>query len=158
MKKYLLIAGLVLLSGSAYAVTATGTAKAIIKKALTVTEQTPMNFATIQTPSAGGTVTISSAGVVSTSATGFTFSGTPAAGNFSITGDASTPVTVTFTNGTLTGPGTSMSLQNFTTTPASSITIGSGGTLSLSVGADLVVGANQTAGTYNGSYQITVSY
>ena len=143
----------------ALAVTVTGNADAIIKRALTATQNTHINFATIQAPTTGGTVTISPAGVVSTAATGFSFSGTPTAGNFTITGDASTPLTVSFTNGTLSGPGTAMAIQNFTTTPATgSITTNSSGSVSINVGADLIVGTNQTSGTYAGTYQMTVSY
>lgn len=147
------------ISLSAGAVTVTGNADAIIKKALSATENTHLNYATIQAPATGGTVTISPAAVVSSTTSGFTFSGTPTAGNFTITGDASTPVTVSFTNGSLTGPGSAMALQNFTSNPAvGSVTLNASGSATLNVGADLIVGANQTSGTYAGTYQVTVSY
>lgn len=151
--------GVICMASAALAVVATGNADAIIRKALTATENTHMNFATIQSPPAGGTVTISSAGAVSTAASGFVFSGSPTAGNFTLTGDNSTPLTVSFTNGSLTGPGSAMALQNFTSNPAiGSVSTSSGGSVSLNVGADLIVGASQTSGTYAGTYQVTVSY
>lgn len=144
---------------SAYAVTATGNADAVIKKALTATENTRINFATIQVPATGATVTISPAGVVSTAASGYYFSGTAAAGNFAITGDANAPLTVSFTNGSLSGSGSAMALQNFTTSPATgSIQTNASGSLSLNIGADLIVGNNQASGSYTGTYQITVNY
>lgn len=149
----------VFMASAAWAVTVTGTADAIIKKALSATQNTHMNFATIQTPTAGGTVTISPAGVVTTGATGFTFSGTPTAGNFTLSGDNAAPLTVSFANGSLTGPGTAMLLQNFTSNPVvGSITTSASGSVTLNVGADLIVGTSQTSGTYTGTYIVTVSY
>lgn len=147
------------ISTAALAISVTGNATAIIKKALTATQVTPMNYGTIGVPTAGGTVTISPAGNVSTSATGFNFSGSPTAGSFTITGEPSTSLTISFQNGSLTGAGTAMTLNNFTSTPAAgSVTTNTSGSVTLNVGADLVVGASQASGTYTGTYQLTVSY
>ena len=163
MKKGLLFLGIplcVIIASSAYALTVSGTATATIKKALTATQNTPMSFATIQAPTTGGTVTLSPAGAISTTATGFTFSGSPAAANFTITGDANSVLVVSFVNGTLSSSGaTDMVLQNFTTSPSGTgITTGTTGSLSLNVGADLIVNANQQSGSYNGTFSMTVNY
>jgi hypothetical protein len=50
-----------------------------------------------------------------------------------------------------------MTVDTFTTNPAT-YTTNSSGALTLDVGATLHVGANQTAGSYAGTYTMTVSY
>lgn len=161
MIRFLLATTAVIVMGAAtsvYAVTLAANATATIKKALTITQVVPMAFATVAAPPAGGTVTISSAGVIAP-VTGFSFTGTPTASNFTVTGDPSTAVILSFANGSLTGPGTAMTLQNFTSNPAiGSVSTGAGGTVDLKVGADLIVGSNQTSGSYAGTYNVTVSY
>jgi len=83
-----------------------------------------------------------------------------AAGVFQVTGEASTPVTITLpSTASLTGPGAAMTASNFVGYPSStSATLSSSGTLTLNVGADLAVNAAQAPGTYNGTYSLTVSY
>lgn len=82
------------------------------------------------------------------------------AGVFSVTGNPSTGITITLpSSATLTGPGAAMTVNNFTGYPSStSATLGSSGTLTLNVGAQLVVNPAQAAGTYSGTYTLTVSY
>ncbi len=83
-----------------------------------------------------------------------------AAGVFSITGNPNTAVTITLpSTATLTGPGAAMTVNNFTRTPAGdNSTLNSSGTMTLRVGASLNINTAQAAGTYNGTYNITVSY
>jgi len=109
-------------SHDALATSQTGHASATILQAITVTENTQMNFASISAPAAGGNVVLAPAGTIGPVA-GFTFVGTPAAGVFGATGSANQPAVISFSAGdTLTGPGTAMALGTFTTTPASPTT------------------------------------
>lgn len=160
MKMNLLIAttaiGLIA-SSAAYAVTATGTATAIIRAALSALETQGMDFGILVATASPSTATLSTAGVVTT---GLDKYGVPKSGVFTITGDANSQVTVSIANTTLTstGGGSPMGLTNFTTSPTSPVTVGAGGTVGLNVGAQLAVGANQASGTYNGNYTVTLSY
>lgn len=144
-------------SQPAAAGTGTGNAKAHIMKAITVTEQTQMNFASIFPPAGGGTVVLSLSNTVS--GAGFFFQGTPASGVFTAVGDPSSPAVVTCCTSTgLTGPGgATMALGSFTN---SSVAAGfdSSGNLSFTVGASLTVNPGQTAGDYIGQYTVTVDY
>lgn len=82
------------------------------------------------------------------------------AGAFAVTGNPSTAVTITLPSSiTLSGPGAAMTVNNFTSYPANgSATLDSTGAMTLNVGASLNVGTNQAAGTYSGTYTLTVSY
>lgn len=149
--------GIAVTGSAAFAADQTGNASAQIQTAISIVEDTQMDFGIIAVDTSGGTVTISSAGAVSGPAA-YTFSGSPAAGAFTASGDASTAVTISFTAGSLTGPGTAMTLNNFTHDAGGSPTTDGTGNLAFNVGADLVVGASQTAGAYSGTYTVTVNY
>ncbi|MCZ4279995.1 DUF4402 domain-containing protein [Kiloniella laminariae] len=148
--------GAVASSGS-MAADGTGNASAQIQQAISITENTAMDFGNTAVDASGGTVTISTAGAVSGPA-GYTFSGSPAAGAFTASGDASTAVTISFTNGSLTGPGAAMTLNNFTHDAGGTPTTDGSGDLAFNVGADLVVNATQASGAYAGTYTVTVNY
>lgn len=59
---------------------------------------------------------------------------------------------------TLTGPGNSMQLTTFTSSPASTGSFNASGNATINVGGTLTIGANQAAGVYSGSFSITVDY
>ena len=59
---------------------------------------------------------------------------------------------------TLTGPGNSMQLTTFTSSPASIGSFNVSGNATINVGGTLTVGANQAGGVYSGSFSITVDY
>lgn len=150
--------GLTALSSQANAADVTGNATAEIQAPVVLTEDTAMDFAVIIADPAGDTVTLDTADSVSSSGSS-TFSGTPASADFSATGTASAAVTISFSSGdTLTGPGTAMALGNFAHNAGGSPAFDGTGNLALIVGADLTVGASQTAGTYSGTYTLTVDY
>jgi hypothetical protein len=124
---------------------------------VTVTENVQLNFATVIVPSTGGTVQISSAGAV-TGPAGFLFKGTPAAGQFTASGNKNAFVTITFSSSsTLTGPGTAMTINTFSHDAGASPRLNSSGTLVFKVGARLVVNAAQKGGTYTGTFTVTVA-
>lgn len=134
---------------------ATATAK--IAQAIAVAQDQQMNFGTITPINAQGTATLTAAGAVTSPTLGVY--GTSAAGQFTITAAASTPLTITYTNGSLTNGANTMTVNNFTSTSTpTSNTTDATGTLALKVGADLIVGASQVPGTYNGGYTVTVNY
>lgn len=143
-------------TASAYAITVTGNASAVIRRTIAATETQTMNFGTISSGTTAGTVTLSPAGVRTSS---LSYYGTSRPGIFTITGEPSTPLVISFANGTLSNGANTMTLSNFTTstTPASSTT-DSSGNLTLNVGADLAVAANQASGNYTGTYAVTISY
>ena len=133
-------------------------ASAACNKAITVAETQQMNFGTIAVTSGGGTVTINTAGTV-TAPIGFTPSGVTNAGSFHVTGTNGCNVTISFVAGSLTGPGTAMQIQNFTTDAGTTpVLTPAGGALNFNVGADLVVNAAQAGGSYSGTYTVTVIY
>ena len=150
------LTAVLLSAASSYAITVTGNASAVIRRNIAATETQTMNFGTISSGATAGTVTLSPAGVRTST---LSYYGTSRPGIFSITGEPSTPLTVSFGNGTLSNGANTMTLSNFTTstTPASSTT-DSSGNLTLNVGADLAVAANQASGNYTGTYTVTISY
>ena len=147
-----------LASHQALATSQTGHASAVILSAITVTENTQLNFGDISAPAAGGTVTLSPANAIS--GTGFTFVGSTAAGNFTATGSATQPAVITFSTGdTLSdGSGHTLAIGSYTTDAGASPTFNGSGNLTFNVGAQLTVGASQVAGSYSGTYTITVNY
>lgn len=158
MKKIIFpIIAVLVVAGIARAVTVNGDATVVIYSVLSATQTQPLNFGIVGADTSAGTVVLSPAGAV-TSGTLKTL-GAANAGAFTISGQASTPLTITFGNGTVNNGGSSMAVDTFTSTtvPANSSTDTSGN-LTLKVGATLHVGANQTPGTYNGTYTVTVSY
>ncbi len=150
--------GVIAFAGHAMAVDATGNASASIQQAISLSEDTAMDFATIVADVAGDTVTLAADGTVTSTGTS-TFSGTAAAGEFSASGTPSAAVTISFSTGdTLSGPGAAMGLGTFTTNAGGTPAFDVGGALSFDVGADLAVNAGQTGGAYTGTYTLTVDY
>lgn len=150
--------GLGTMASKAIAADVTGNATAEIQAPIVLSEDTAMDFATIIADPAGDTVTLDLADAVSSTGAS-TFSGTPASADFSATGTASAAVSISFSTGdTLTGPGTAMALGNFQHDGGGTPAFDGTGNLALIVGADLTVGASQTAGTYTGTYTLTVDY
>lgn len=158
MKKIIFpIIAVLAIPGVARAVTVNGDATVVIYSVLSATQNQAMNFGIVAADTAAGTVVLSPAGVASSST--LKTLGSANAGAFAISGQASTPLTITFGNGTVNNGASSMAVDNFTSTtvPANG-SIDASGNLTLKVGATLHVGANQAPGTYNGTYTITVSY
>jgi hypothetical protein len=125
---------------------------------ITLAETQQMDYGTIGAASAGGTVTISPTGAITVPG-GYTASGVAAPGKFRITGKKDCAVLLGLFDGSLSGPGTAMTLHNFTTNAGGAPTLDhSTGALNFNVGADLVVNANQAGGSYSGTYFVVVIY
>lgn len=115
-------------------------------------------------PNTGGTVTVSPAGVRTSGGGVLLISSSPSSASFTWTDTSPANAnkvcliglpadgTVTLTSGT-----SSMAVRGFTSTPSGSSPM-TGGSLQFTVGATLVVGANQPAGNYSGTFSVTMSY
>ena len=135
-------------------------ATATIVTSISLAKTADLNFGNVVAGGSAGTVVMTAAGArsstggaslgsaVGISAASFTVSGLAGAG-YSITLPAST---------TLNSGGNNMTVNTFTSTPSGTGALSGGGTQTLSVGATLQVGAAQPTGTYNGSFNVTVTY
>lgn len=108
----------------------------------------------------GGTVLLAATGArTSTGGVTLLSSNSGTAAQFLVTGS---PVAFSYgvtlpTSTNLTGPGTAMVLNQFTVSPTSGYNTGMGGQ-TISVGGTLSVANNQTAGSYSGSFTVTVHF
>jgi hypothetical protein len=142
---------------SANAASATANATANIVQAITIAENTVLNFGTIVPSASAATVAVDT-GSVRTCGGGLTCSGTAASGAFTATGTANQAVSISVGGATtLTGAGSPMALGSLTLSNATA-TLSGGGTTSFTVGGTLTVGASQAAGVYNGTYTVNVNY
>jgi Mat/Ecp fimbriae major subunit len=147
----------------------TGDVTAVITTDIGISQSQALSFGSIAPGDAESVIRISTSGTLRTLISGnatlnstndglrglFDVSGTPNAGD-DITLPGS-PVTLTATTGEGAGSAT-MTVGNFASSPATSSTIGSTGSSSITVGADLTVAASQVSGDYAGTYTITVEY
>lgn len=156
------------ISGSALAADAIGNASVVIQnQAITLTPVLgqDLNFGTVLPFGRNGTVTVwengthqaSNAHIADTngiSTSGFTVSGVNSA-PYAITLPANNTVTLTSN----VDPADTMTLTGFRRTGVNDQRVlDANGDATFSVGATLNVGANQPAGTYSGTYTVTVSY
>ena len=135
-----------------------------IAKYLTVLETQSLSFGTIfMSPStAAGTVVLGTNGNISNCNGGnYTCSDTPESserGQFTITGEPSTPISISLIPGLLSGPGVDMVIDTFDTNLGATTNLPPSGTRTLRVGATLHVNNNQTGGLYSGTYTVSVNY
>jgi hypothetical protein len=111
-----------------------------------------------------GTITVTPAGVRTSTGGVILLTSTPTAAKFTNTDNtpkmANAAVIITLpTDGSvvMSSGANQMSLRTFTSNP-SGTGIMSGGSLQISVGATLVVNANQPRGNYSGSIPVTIQY
>jgi len=136
---------------------ASAPALAACNNAISIFELRQMNYGTIAVTNGGGRVTIAPSGVV-TAPGGFALSGATVAGNFVTLGSANCAMSILFTPGSLVGPGSAMTINNFTTDAGASPRFNGSGWFDFNVGADLLVNASQAGGNYSGTYTVTVIY
>lgn len=133
--------------------------------AQTISDTTALSFGSF-VPGSGGTVVVSTAS--SRSATGgvtLIISGGGAASQSTVTGTSGSTYSITLPpNGVVSlsdGNGNTMAVDNFVSNPAAtsgSTGLLSGGSQTLYVGATLIVTNSQPAGSYSGTFSVTVSY
>lgn len=134
---------------------------------LSMSETAQLNFGGIEVLSGNSTVRVNpqtNARSVVSGNSGVNLIGGAAngvAGQFSVSGEPSKSVSISLPSSiTLAGNrGGTMTVNNFVGSPSSTATtLDSSGNLTLKIGADLLVGAGQTSGTYTGTYSVTVNY
>lgn len=145
-------------TGAAQADSASSPTSATIIQPTTLASLLELDFGTIATTSAGGTVNLDVAGNNRMCASGLFCSGSFAFATLYVTGDVST-VQVTYNPAvTLTGPGTPMDATIlFPGGSGASVNLVNG-EATIQFGADLVVGPNQTPGAYSGQFTVNVNY
>ena len=128
-------------------------------QAQTITPNVGLSFGSF-VANTGGSITVSPAS--GRSKTGSLFlmpqsSGTAA--QFTVSGTAEAIYTITLpADGALSSGGRSMAINGFTSSPGGTITMPLNGTQLLNVGATLTVGNAQAAGSYTGSFSVTLNY
>ncbi len=155
-------------TGTAFAApsssTASGSAQAAILTPLTIVALAPLSFGQITRPTAAGTVVMSPSGAITT--TGGVLTSTAIAqtaprgpGTFAVVGEAGRAFSVDLPTVVILRQGTrNMRLSALRSNWTPGTVFSPTRSFALSVGATLNVGANQTVGTYTGTYAVTVTY
>jgi hypothetical protein len=140
--------------------TASAGADAVIVTPISVinVEGENLDFGTIAADTAAGTVTVDGAGGLTSSSPNLIVTGsTGNAAAFDVSGQANLAYTATIDPSvTLSGPGTDMSAT--LTKYGGAAALDGTGSDSFTVGGTLSVGANQAAGSYTGSFDVSVAY
>ena len=156
-----LIACAAALPAQAQQASASTTATATVISPLMLSAVSPLNFGTVVTGGATGSVTVAPSGT-RTSSGGVTLGSsagvTPA--QFSITGQAGSSYSVSLPSSiTLADTASNtMTVDSFTHDLEGSPLLGPLGTGLMNVGATLRVGATQASGVYTGTFSVTVNY
>ncbi len=172
MKKAILIfSAIVMIAGlstkTMAQATQTTSAGAKIVKALTISEvvaSAGLHFGTMTVPSTAATVILAPAGTVSIGTGTITLlaqAPTAHAASYNVTGDnlATYTITLPSANVTLTSGANTMTVNTFTCSYGTNAsTFSASGTDSFTVGAKLNLASGQVAGTYSGSFDVTVAY
>lgn len=126
---------------------------------ITLTQNSSVNYAQIlPNTQSGGTVSLNTSSQRS-SAAAYVFSNTATAGSYTVHGDPNALVEVSFENSAITGGGSAMTVQSFTTNWSNNqCTLNASGQCTLLIGANLTINANQVAGTYSGNVTIILNY
>lgn len=138
----------------------TNSASATVVAPVTLVKTADLLFGSVAPSSfTSGTVTVYPTGgrISSNVVLSLTNSGNPA--SFYLTGNPGAGFSIDLPSSIiLTGPGNSMQLTTFTSSPSSIGSFNASGNATINVGGTLTVGANQAAGVYSGSFSITVDY
>ncbi len=147
---------------------ATASATATIVTPISIPKTVDMNFGNVAvSASASGTVVLSTAGARTTGGSGGVTlpatTGTVAAAEFTVSGQASYTYAITLPTATVVitdGASHNMNVTAFTSSPSATGTLSGGGTQTLTVGATLNVSAAQFAATYTNAtgLPVTVNY
>ncbi len=156
-----LAVAMLLLAGNAAAQTATSTVTVQVEsRAITLTNVAGLNFGTILPYGSAGSVFVNSNGTYSTSNAFISNATGVAPSAWAVTGVPGAPYAVTLPNSvTITNGTETMTVNSFSRSGGSGqLNLDAAGNGSFTVGARLNVGANQPAGTYAGTFNVTVNY
>jgi hypothetical protein len=138
--------------------TAQGAATAEVVAPITLSHAAgaSLNFGTFTTGDNGGTVTVDQAGN-GLAATDVTLIGgsVESADAFDVAGDASRSFSISTTGGSVTNGTDTM---NFTTNAPGTGALDGSGDASFNVGGQLTVAGGESAGSYTGTYDVTITY
>ena len=144
--------------------TATAVTNATIITPIAITKTVDLNFGNIAALTTVATVTVNPAGIRSSSnalSLPTATPGTISAASFTVTGLANATYSIVLPSAfNVTSGGNTMEVNSFTSTPTPNGLLTAAGTQNLTVGASLIVGANQAAGTYTNAnaLSVTVAY
>jgi Domain of unknown function (DUF4402) len=142
--------------------TASANALARIVSPILITKTADLNFGDVVPSGAAGTVTVTPAGSRSALLGATLGSGTGvAAAGFNVTGQASATYAITLpaSPASITdGASHTMSVGSFVSSLGATGTLSGTGSQALTVGATLNVLASQAAGSYTGSFSVSVNY
>jgi hypothetical protein len=127
--------------------------KVDIIRSLTVTESTELDFGEVSDND--GTVTLSLADTISSDPSGIHAGGTVASGEYTITGEPKATVSVVLAGSTTNG----LTIDHFATSEPdlSSVSLGPGGFVVLTIGADLTISAAVAADGSDQPLEFTIS-
>lgn len=158
------IAGIALASMAATAAQAQATATATTGASVTIadpiaiTKTADLAFGTVVPSAAAGTVTVGTANDRTVAGGVSALGGTVTSAAYTVTGYGNSTYAITLpASVSLSGPGTAMTASSFVSSVGGSASL-SGGSGGFTVGATLSVGANQAAGAYSGTFDVTVAY
>ena len=138
-------------------VQATADVTATLLAPISISSSGDMDFGTMVTTGTAGTVTVTPAGARSSTDVDL-LGGVPSAASFDVTGEGANTYSITLpSSATLTSGGDTMTIDTFNHDAGGTPTL-SGGSDTFNVGATLNVGATQAAGTYSGTFSVTVNY
>jgi len=136
---------------------ATATATATLVTPIAISKTVDMDFGTLAASATAGTVVLGTDDVATPSGGVSLVSGTPAAAQFSVTGEGtssfsiSLPSSITLVSGT-----DNLTVDTFGSSPSTTGTL-TAGAATVKVGATLNVPANAPAGTYTNTADLTVT-
>jgi hypothetical protein len=131
----------------------------VLSQEITLTEVESLSFGTLLPYGRPGYIRINTNGVTQGVSALSTADGAPSLWTVEGIGNAPYDITMPVTAEVTDAVGNNMTVNNFRRTGSTTqLYLDAAGDASFYIGADLRVGANQPAGSYNGSYQVTVSY
>ncbi len=152
-----MVAAAAMASTGAHAATQTATAEVDIIAAVQLAQNDGLDFGVVASSTTAGTVALPTASNTRTCSGGVTCVGTALRGRFTVS-NATTGYTVAISvpaSTTLTSGANTMAL---TLTPSMTSYASTGIAQVFFVGGTLSVGANQAAGTYTGTYNVSADY
>lgn len=143
----------------ANATTAIGNASAQIQELIQITEGQSINFGVLlPNGGAAGTASVSTTGSITTINSASQSGSAIQSGSFSASGTPNASLNISFQDGILTGSGGSMAINALNHDAGSTPSFNGSGALTFAVGGTLQINADQPAGSYSGTYQITLDY